>query len=386
MKKLIALLITLAILCMATVSMAVSVNSLSPEFTLRKVKVKVGTTQSIASILTGKNINYDNLNSSDTSVIKILDNGNLKAVGTGISTITYTYTTEGGTEKEIYCFVEVTRDESTYSEVTGVASMKIKISLVIDGTTTVFESSKGAIPTYPTFSKNELVFDGWYKDKEYTTKVGERERFGSDTTLYARWLTKEEAELNNKKVFKSEYYDDIDDHWGKIAIEATTTKGWFNGVSERTFGPEVTMTRAMAVAVLGRIEEVNVEGLESKISDCKAGSYYDGYLAWAIEKKIVTDIKDDKFRPNDEITREEMAVYMSNYIKYNNFKLNLPLDVSYTDIDEVSAEAKEAIKILYNLGIMQGNGDNTFSPKAHTTRAQMAQIFYNYYNFSMKNR
>ncbi len=381
-KKVVTLLISAVLVVMSGICLAKT--SLVPEFSLRKIKVKVGTTQFLSSILSWPNVDVENLRSSDTSVIQILENGNLKAVGTGISTVTYTYDVNGKQE-ETYCFVEVTRDESTFAEVTGVASMKIKLSLVIDGTTTIIESSKGAIPTYPEFIKSELVFDGWYKKPDFTEKVGERERFGSDTTLYARWLTKEEAEFMNKKVFESSYYDDINEHWGKIAIEAVTRLSWFNGVSERTFGPEVPMTRAMAVAVIGRIDGAAVEGLKSNIEDSKVDGYYDGYLAWAIQNKIVTDVVDGKFRPNDEITREEMAVYMSNYILYKQFDIKLPLDTSYSDINDLPNETKQAIKILYNLGIMQGTSESTFSPKSHTTRAQMAQIFYNYYNFSMKN-
>ena len=383
MKKLVSLLICIVVI---GVSFAFAITSLAPRFLLRKVKVKVGTTQALSSVLEGPVIDIDRVESSDPSVIRVLENGNLKAVGTGISTITYTYKNSKDEDVEIYCFIEVTRDESTYSEVTGVASMKINLNLVLDGTTTVVESAKGAIPQIPEFKRDELVLDGWYKDKECTQKIGERERFSIDTTLYARWLTKEEAEFMNKKVFVSEYYDDVNEHWGKVAIEAVSRLGWFNGVSEREFGPEVPMTRSMAVAVLGRIEGADVTGLESKVQDSKAGSYYDGYLAWAIENKIVTDVQDGNFRPNDEITREEMAVYMSNYIQYKNFKLKLPLEAGFSDISDLSNETKQAIKILYNLGIMQGYDTTSFAPKAHTTRAQMAQIFYNYYNFSMKNK
>ncbi len=375
----------LVVMLIGSMALAVSKNILAPHFLLSKVKVKVGTTQYLSSIIEGPNINIDNLESSDTGVIKILENGNLKAVGTGISTITYTYKDENGDNKEIYCFVEVTRDESTYAEVTGVTSMKIYLSLELDGTTIIMESNKGAIPTFPEFKKGELVFDGWYKDAEYTNKVGERDRFGIDTTLYARWLTKEEAELKNKKVFTSDLYDDTNNHWAKIAIEAVSNLGWFNGVAERQFGPDVVMTRAMAVAVIGRIEGADVTGKESKIADVKAGSYYDGYLTWALENGIVQDAENG-FRPNDVITREEIANYMANYIKYKEYKITLPLEASFTDLDGLSEQTKQNIKILYNLGIMQGTEANVFSPKGETTRAQMAQIFYNYYNYSMKNR
>ncbi len=383
LKILVSVVLVFVLIC--SIGLAKSKNIAPANFLLEKVKIKVGTTQYLGSVLEGPNLNLDKFKSSNPEVVKILANGDLKAIGTGISTLTYTYLDADGKEVELYCFVEVTRDESTYAEVSGVASMKIYLSLVVDGTTVKMESSKGAIPTFPTYQREGWVFDGWYKDPAYEVKVKERDRFGSDTTLYGRWLTKEEAEIKNQIVFFSELYDDTNDHWAKLAIEAVSNLGWFNGTAERTFSPEVTMTRAMAVAVLGRIEGVDVTGKESKVADVKAGSYYDGYLAWAIENKIVTDANDG-FRPNDNITREEMAIYMANYIEYKQYKLNLPLESGFSDIDGLDNTSKQAIKILYNLGIMQGTSANSFSPKMATTRAQMAQIFYNYYNFSMKNR
>ena len=375
--------VLLILVIIGSTCFAVSKNILAPNFLLKKVKVKVGTTQALSSVLEGPNINLDNLVSSDTSVIRILDNGDLRGVGTGISTLTYTYSEAGGKEKEIYCFVEVTRDESTYAEVTGVASMKILISLELDGTTIIVESNKGAILQLPTFKKGELVLDGWYRGADYTNKVTEDERLSIDTTLYGRWITKAQAEEMNKKVYVSDLYDDTNSHWAKLAIDAVTNLGWFNGVSERTFGPDIPMTRAMAVAVIGRIEGANVEGKESKVADVKAGSYYDGYLAWAIENGIVMDAKDG-FRPNDEITREEIANYMANYIKYKKYKIELPLEASFNDLNSLDETTRQNVKILYNLGIMQGTDTNSFSPKMSTTRAQMSQIFYNYYNYSMK--
>ena len=342
-KKLIALIITIVILVCSFAFAASSTGA--PRFVLNKVKVKVGETQKLGSILAGADIDLDRLNSSNPSVIRILENGNLKAVATGISTITYTYGTEEE-EKEIYCFVEVTRDEQTYSEVTGVKQMEIKLSLIIDGVTTIIKSNNGAIPTFPEFKKDGMYFDGWYKDPAFTEKVGERERFGKDTNFYARWLTEAEYEAMNTKVFQSSFYDDTNDHWGRVAIEATTNLGLFNGVSERTFGPEIAMTRAMAVAVIGRLEGANVEGLKSGLKDVKEDSYYDGYLAWAIENKIVTDVKDGNFRPNDEITREEIANYIANLIDYRKFEINTILDIDFSDVKELSVESRQAIKVL----------------------------------------
>lgn len=363
-------------------SFALAALKQSPQFTLSKFKMKLGTTQSVASVMKGTDIDIEGFESSNPGVVKILSDGTLKAVSTGISTITYKYEDDDGKEQETYTYIEVTVDEATFDTIAGQRNENIILTLNFGEYSYKLESSKGAIPNFPQISKANYVFDGWYKEPEYLTKVTEKERFAKDTSLYGRWITTEEFEKS--KIVPSSLYDDITNHWARNAIESVSYMGLFSGVAEKTFGPEITMTRAMAVSVIGRLDKANVEGKASNISDASKGAYYDGYLAWAVENKIVNDVKDNKFRPNDPVTREEMAVYIKNYIDFKGYKYDNKLETSYTDASSISSEAKEAVEVLYNLGIMTGNSDGSFTPKASATRAQMAQIFYNYNNFANK--
>lgn len=182
-------------------------------------------------------------------------------------------------------------------------------------------------------------------------------------------------------------YEDVVDHWARRAIESVSYLGLFKGVSETRFGPENPMTRAMTVAVIGRLEEgIKTEGFKLDVADVNDSSYYAPYLAWAIDNKIVTDLEDGNFRPNDVITREEVAIYMANYMNYKGYKNDSKIIVqpSFSDASELSKEGKVAVDLLYGANIMQGNGDGTFNPKGSLTRAQIAQIFFNFNNFKMK--
>jgi hypothetical protein len=146
------------------------------------------------------------------------------------------------------------------------------------------------------------------------------------------------------------------------------------------------MTRAMAVAVLGRMEEVSTSGdYDLKVSDVSTDAYYAPYLGWAISNNIVTDVKDGAFRPNDNITREEIANYIANYVAYKKYDVELIYAPTFNDIGNLSSTSKDAIKLLFNATVMNGMTENTFGPAELVTRAQMAQIFYNLYNFSMKS-
>ena len=380
MKKL----VSMCILCLAVLFTSICFAALAkePSFVLEKFKMKLGVSQSIGAVFKGNNIDAEKLKSSNPGVVRVMSDGYLKAVSTGISTLTYTYTNSKDEEKEIYCFVEVTVNEATYDEVIGTKAETINIMLDLGEYKVQVESGKGAIPNYPVITKENYVLEGWYKEPEYETKVLANERFSKDVVLYAKWITLEESE--NKVRPASADYDDINDHWARNAIETVTALGLFNGVEDRKFGPEITMSRAMAITVIGRLAKADVEGKESKLTDIASGSYYDSYVAWAIENKIVTDVENDKFRPNDDITREEVAVFMKNYIDYCNYNYEKKIVSTYKDTSDLDDKTQDAIEVLYNLQIMQGLSTDSFGPKASVTRAQMAQIFYNFNNFINK--
>ena len=378
-KKLIGKIVAMiSIIAIACGSFALAVANKTPTFNISKFKMKLGSTQKIAGIINVDASEYYRLESSNPSVVTIQDNGNLKALSTGISTLTYTYTNDDGTEKEIWCYVEVSSDNSTYSEINGSTTSKINITLNLGDYTTTIESASAAIPTLPKVEKEGYILEGWYKDSNYTEKVGEKERFNKDITLYAKWITEEEA--NKPVIPHSELYDDIDYHWARNYIESVSYRGLFNGVAERRFGPDETMTRGMVITVLGRLEGVEKTGRTTDFSDVAKGSYYEEYIAWGIENKIVTGTSEDEFSPNREITREEMAVMMANYVKYKNFKYEVK-EVYFSDVDTISSWALESVKILNNLKIMQGNADGTYNPKKVATRAEIATVFYNYLNY-----
>lgn len=370
--------ITITLITIGSVVMAASSV---PKFNFSKFNMKLGETQKISGILSVDNIQLENLKSSNPSVIKIKDAGDLKAVSTGISTVTYTYENDKGEPVEIWCHIEVKTTNGTYSEIGGTAVSKINITLVLGDYTSSIESGVGAIPKYPEVKRDGYVLEGWYKDADYTVKVLEKERFNKDTTLYAKWITTEEA--SKPIISHSTLYDDIDNHWARNYIESVSYRGLFNGVSEKMFGPDKTMTRAMVITVLGRLDEVEKTGRTTEFTDVPKGAYYEEYVAWGLENKIVTGTSEDKFSPNKEITREEMAVMMANYVKYKKFDYKLN-ELYFSDADEISSWAVEAVKILNDLKIMQGNSNGSYQPKKVATRAEIATVFFNYLNYINK--
>lgn len=138
------------------------------------------------------------------------------------------------------------------------------------------------------------------------------------------------------------------------------------------------MTRAEFITVLGRKSNVDIDDYPGqRLKDIKANDYYTGYANWALEKGIVKGYGDGSFKPNKEISREEMAVVLNRYMKIGKEEKDPIKSINFKDTKDISDWAKEDIKELANKGIVKGRKDNEFKPKKSITRAEMAQVIYN---------
>lgn len=165
------------------------------------------------------------------------------------------------------------------------------------------------------------------------------------------------------------------------AIEYVVTHGYFNGVSEDSFAPNELMTRAMLVTVLGRMAGIEGDAdPTSMFSDVKPDSYYSGYLAWAAENDIVKGIGDGKFGPETIVTREQVAVFLYRFARYLGMDTNpghIASPTTFNSGSNVSTWAVAAMVWANNKGIMKGT-DSGLDPQAQVTRAEVAQMIYNF--------
>lgn len=183
-----------------------------------------------------------------------------------------------------------------------------------------------------------------------------------------------ENKLNNPKQFR-----DTNGHWAKVAIDYVVNKGYFYGTSETSFSPNKPITRGQFVTVLGRMLNVNLSIFNSnKFKDVKSSAYYAPYIAWAESMGITQGTGSGMFSPNKELTREEMAVIMSKFLKVSNKSLNAKGNSNaFMDDGTIESWAKDAVKEMAKLGVVSGMSDGKFAPKSPFTRAQVAQVLFN---------
>lgn len=176
-------------------------------------------------------------------------------------------------------------------------------------------------------------------------------------------------------------FSDIAGHWAEEHIRYCVENGLFSGMSPREFGPEVSMTRAMFVTVLGRLYE-NMNGslpaAEDPVSfvDVPSGSYYARYLDWATGSGVVSGYGGGRFGPDDPVTREQMAAIMVNFLRAAGYDEALVPGSSdgFADGDDISAWAVNGVGACVGCGLLSGYPDGCFYPADHATRAQVATI------------
>lgn len=183
--------------------------------------------------------------------------------------------------------------------------------------------------------------------------------------------------------FAAKAFKDVPDgHWAKPYVDFVVDKGYFAGVSEDKFDPDGKMTRAMFVAVIGKVEGLTFDNsVASGYSDVPSGKYYTGAVKWATDSKIVSGIGNNQYGPNLPITREQICVMMDKYIQYhdaNNKEKYLDRDssVEFKDASDISTWAKESVQKCVSYGLIQGYPDGKFKPKNHATRAEVAVMIY----------
>ncbi len=174
---------------------------------------------------------------------------------------------------------------------------------------------------------------------------------------------------------KPEGFTDIADvPWARNAINYLSANKIINGKSENIFDPNANITRAEFVKIL-----VVALGLEAQNSDMisfgdvPADAWYADFVAAAANAGLVMGDDSNNFSPDSPITRQDMAV-----ILYRGFKPEAKGEaVSFDDSTDISDYATEAVAALSAAKIVNGTGNNMFSPLNCATRAEAAVMVYN---------
>lgn len=181
---------------------------------------------------------------------------------------------------------------------------------------------------------------------------------------------------DTSKPYVEKTFTDIGGHWAENDIKSCVKNGLFTGISDTLFDPSGTVTRAMAITVLGRFSQDAVESTETAFADVPADAYYAKYVSWGAENGIVKGMSETAFAPENPITREQISAMIVRYLQ--NKGMALPVSSaniqSHSDYEQISDYAKETMAICYEMGLIKGFDSGLLEPKGNLTRAQFASV------------
>ena len=182
----------------------------------------------------------------------------------------------------------------------------------------------------------------------------------------------------SKPEVKLPFTDVSTSDWFYDDVAFVYENGLFSGTDSRSFSPNASMTRAMLVTVLSRLEgEPTVTG-RSSFTDVRSGAYYEKAVIWAAANGIVTGTDSTSFSPDAKVTREQLAAILYRYAQYRKLDTDASAKLnSFTDADSVSAYASEALGWAVSEGLING-ASGKLMPKGDATRAQVAAILHRF--------
>ena len=175
-------------------------------------------------------------------------------------------------------------------------------------------------------------------------------------------------------------YNDTKTHWAKDEIKSMTAKNVVNGVGKNLFKPNANVTRAEFAKMIVASLEVELVEYDGTFKDVKKSDWFAEYVSTAHELGIVKGKSVDTFKPNESITREEMATMLSRLDETELTKEEVNNELKkYKDSNKVSEWAKPHVAKASKLGIMTGKKIG-LDPKANATRAEAATTMFRIYN------
>lgn len=165
------------------------------------------------------------------------------------------------------------------------------------------------------------------------------------------------------------------DHWAYSAVKRVYTRGLMVGVSDTSFAPGQTLSRAMLASILYRLAGEPAVTAENPFTDVPADRWYTDAVIWAAENGIVVGCGDGTFRPNAPATRAQTAVMLYAYANFAGRNTSQRADLSaFADAVDVPSWALAEMQWANAAQLILGRDGKLLAPNAETTRAEMASI------------
>lgn len=161
---------------------------------------------------------------------------------------------------------------------------------------------------------------------------------------------------------------DISGHWAAKFILQAIQLNFISGYGDGTFRPENKVNRDEFAVMLSRALKLQGPGMEITFADSdKIPSWARPHIARVLKSNIISGYSDHTFRPDQKISRAEMAVMM---VRALGIKIDSEAALPFADADAIPTWARPYVAAAYKAGIIQGRSNQTFAPNDDATRAE----------------
>lgn len=177
---------------------------------------------------------------------------------------------------------------------------------------------------------------------------------------------------------KPPFTDVKESDWFYDAVKYVYSNGLMQGVSETAFSPNGKLTRGQMVTLLYRLADSPEVKELSPFADVKPDAYYAKAIAWAYENEIAFGVTETEFKPDQNVTREQMATFLARYAQYQGVYVEATQDLSkFPDAGKTSKYAVPYMEWAVENGIIEGVGTG-LNPAGTAVRSQAATIMMRY--------
>lgn len=167
--------------------------------------------------------------------------------------------------------------------------------------------------------------------------------------------------------------------WYEAAIKTVYDQGLMSGITATQFEPFSPSTRAMMMQVLYRMAGSPSNHSGMTFNDIPTGAWYRQAVLWNATTGIAKGDGDALFFPKASLTREDMAVFLYRYAQRAGLDVSTHITLEwYSDGDDVSVWAVDAMEWAVEQGMILGTGEKTLDPTSAATRAELAQVLSRY--------
>ena len=164
------------------------------------------------------------------------------------------------------------------------------------------------------------------------------------------------------------------DAWYADAVQYVVEHGMMNGSGNQKFAPATAVSRGMLVQVLYNLEG-RPAAADTAFADVAESAWYADAVAWAADHEIVNGVSSERFAPDKDVTREQMATILYRYAQYKGYDVSASNDLgAYTDAAQISAYALTAMQWANAAELITGSTGAKLKPQSNALRAEAATI------------